>query len=380
LAASVAKAVGAKRCIGRVHSGVYFERRGMDYTKHLGIDHLVCPEHTTAQAIAGVLRAPGATAVEQFARGAVEMARLPVGAEGKGVGVALKDLKLPAPARVVLIERDGKAELAGAGSVIAAGDVVTLIGEPDDVDRVRKVFQAEAATRRKVAIVGGTTQAIWLCRALRHQQLSVRLFEANPERAEELAEKLGWVTVLNADVLDTDVLAEERIDQVDAFCSVTDDDETNILLAAQAKSQGATQSIAVLQRPTFLHLLKHVGIDRAFSPRATAVQEIERRLEKSPVRKLAELGGGVASVFEVRVTEAAVDVLGKPLREAEFPEGASVALVQRGGEVAVPTAETELKVGDVAIAICGKDAIKGMRRMFGARAATGSGGWFKRKG
>ncbi|MEM6334085.1 MAG: Trk system potassium transporter TrkA [Planctomycetota bacterium] len=380
LAASVAKAVGAKRCIGRVHSGVYFERRGLDYVKHLGLDHLVCPEHTTAQAIAGVLRSPGATAVEQFARGAVEMARLPVGGEGKGVGVALKDLKLPAPARVVLIERGGKAELASAGSVIEAGDAVTVIGEPEDLKKVRKVFQAEAPSRRKVAIVGGTTQAIWLCRALRQEQLSVRLFEADPERAEELAEKLGWVTVLNADVLNTDVLAEERIDQVDAFCSATDDDETNILLAAQAKSEGAKQSIAVLQRPTFLHLLKHVGIDRAFSPRATAVQEIERRLEKSPVRKLAELGGGVATVFEVQVTEAAVDAIGKPLREVAFPEGASVAVVQRGGEVSVPTADSELKPGDVAIAISGAEAVKGTRRMFGARAATGSGGWFRRKG
>jgi trk system potassium uptake protein TrkA len=380
LSCSIAKGVGAKRCIARVHHGAYFEQRGMDYARHLGIDHLVCPEYTTALAIAGVVRAPGATAVEQFARGKIEMARVPVGLGSRVNGQALRHVKMPAPARVVLVERKGKAELAAAETLIEAGDVVTLIGESADLDKVRKLFQSDAPTRRSVMIVGGTTQAVWICRALRHKQLSVRVFEADAARAEELAEKLSWVTVLNADVLDSDVLIEEHVDQVDAFCAVTEDDETNILVAAQAKSQGAQMSVAVLQRPTFLHLLKHVGIDRAFSPRSTAVVEIERRLEKSPVRKLAELGDGVASVYEVRVQRAAVEVVGKPLREVKFPEGASLAVVQRGDEVALPTADSELSAGDVAIAICSAEAVKELRRMFGAKAATGAGGWFRRKG
>ncbi|MEM6755805.1 MAG: Trk system potassium transporter TrkA [Planctomycetota bacterium] len=379
LAASVAKGVGAKRCIARVHHGAYFEQRGLDYAKHLGVDHLVCPEYTTALAIAGVVRAPGASAVEQFARGKIEMARLPVGLGTKVNGVALRHLTLPVPARVVLVEHKGEAKLADADTIIDAGDVVTVIGETADLDKVRKVFQAEVPRRRSVMVVGGTTQSVWLCRALRHKQLSVRLFESDPVRAEELAEKLSWVTVLSADVLDSDVLVEEGVDQVDAFCAVSDDDETNILIAAQAKSQGARQSIAVLQRPTFLHLLKHVGIDRAFSPRSTAVVEIERRLEKSPVRKLAELGGASASVYEVRVTPAATEVVGRPLREVSFPEGASLAVVQRGDEVSLPTADSELKPGDVVIAICGPESIKAMRRMFGSRAATGSRGWFRKR-
>ncbi|MEM0914024.1 MAG: Trk system potassium transporter TrkA [Planctomycetota bacterium] len=380
LAASVAKGVGIKRCIARVHHGAFFEQRGINYAQHLGIDHLVCPEYTTALAIAGVVKAPGASAVEQFAQGKIEMARMPVGLGTKVNGVALRHLKMPAPARVVLVERKGVATLADADTIVDAGDVVTVIGESEDLDRVRKMFGAQAAKRRSVMLVGGTTQAVWLCRALRHKQLSVRLFEPDAARAEELAEKLSWVTVLNADVLDSDVLADEGVDQVDAFCSVSDDDETNILLAAQAKSQGARMSIAVLQRPTFLHLLKHVGIDRAFSPRSTAVVEIERRLEKSPVRKLAELTGGAASVYEVRVTPAATEVVGKPLREVKFPAGASLAVVQRGDEVWLPQAESALEPGDVAIAICGPEAIKAMRRMFGARAATGSAGWFRRRG
>ena len=47
---------------------------------------------------------------------------------------------------------------------------------------------------------------------------------------------------------------------------------------ALAKTRGATMAVAVMQRPTYLHLLEHIGIDRAFSPRATAVNEIIRQV------------------------------------------------------------------------------------------------------
>src|SRR5690606_9028907 len=78
LSASIAKGVGARRCIARVHHSAFFDQRGLDYGQHLGIDHLVCPEYATAVAIAQSLRSPGALAVERFARGRIEVQQLPV--------------------------------------------------------------------------------------------------------------------------------------------------------------------------------------------------------------------------------------------------------------------------------------------------------------
>ena len=68
LAASIAKGMGAGKTVARVHHRAFFERRGLEYDRYLGIDHLVCPEYSTALAIAQNLRSPGAMAVERFAR------------------------------------------------------------------------------------------------------------------------------------------------------------------------------------------------------------------------------------------------------------------------------------------------------------------------
>lgn len=365
LSASLAKAMGAAQTIARVHHSAYFERTTFDYSRHLGIDHLVCPEYSTALAIAAALRSPGALAVERFAEGRIEMQRLPVSDNAKALGVPLKDLKLPGRARLCAIERSGEAFMPEAQTVLQKGDVVTLVGDASTFPKVRHVFDTEKVGRRSVMIVGGSSLSVWLCRALRSQSFSIRLFESNPQRAEELAEKLEWITVLAADAVHTDVLQEERVDQVDVFAALTDDDETNILSAARAKSMGAAMSIAALQRGTYLHLLEHVGIDKAFSPRIAAVTEIKRLIANGTVRRLASLAEGVADVFQVQVDPNA-GVIGKPLSDLKFPSRCIVAAIQRGrDEVFVPSAASSFEAGDAVIIIGPSKIHKDLKKVFG---------------
>ncbi|MCC6680008.1 MAG: Trk system potassium transporter TrkA [Phycisphaeraceae bacterium] len=366
LAASVAKRLGAEQTIARVHHSAYFERHSFDYGLHLGIDHLVCPENSTALDIASALRSPGALAVERFAQGRIEMQRLTVSDDSKAIGLPLMELKLPGQARLCAIERNGQAMLPEARSVLQQGDVVTLVGDAGDFSRVREVFNTAKVGRSSVIIIGGTAQSVWLCRALHSPFFSIRLFEPDADRAETLAEKLPWVTVLAADAVNSDALVEERVDQVDVFAALTEDDETNILVAARAKSMGARTAIAVLQRGTYLHLLEHVGIDKAFSPRVAAVTEIQRLIHQGTVRLLASLAEGVADVFEVHVSPKADAVIDKPLREVTFPARCIVAAIQRGrDEVFVPSADSHLEPGDTVVIIGPAQIQKDLRKAFG---------------
>jgi len=362
LTCAVATALGVEMCIARVHHSAFFEGQGLDYGKALGIDHLICPESTTAQAIASTLRSPGSLAIESFAQGKVEMQSFPVSDDAKAVGKQLKELKLPG-ARVVAVNHRGEAFVPFATTVIHAGDVVTLIGDAQNFDKTRKLFDTKADRRLSVMVMGGSALAVWLCRALKNRNMSVRLFEPDRERAEELAEKLDWITVLHADAINTDALADERVDQADAFVAVTEDDETNILAAARAKSMGGKTAIAVLQRGTYLHLLEHVGIDKAFSPRETAVVEMLRRLETGPMRHLGSLEAGIAEVYEMRLGEGS-PLVGQPLREVKLPEQAAVAVIHRDDRVFVPGGDDELRTKDAVVVIAPGTARKALRKLF----------------
>ncbi|MBL4702104.1 MAG: NAD-binding protein, partial [Phycisphaeraceae bacterium] len=161
-------------------------------------------------------------------------------------------------------------------------------------------------------------------------------------------------------------LEEERLDQADAFVALTDEDEQNILAAARAKSMGVGEAIAVLQRSTYLHLIEHVGIDRAFSPRITAVGQIQQLLDRSPFKHVASLAQGIAQVYEIHVPRVgANDVVGVPLQSLSLPPRTLIAAVQHGDESHVPGATTQIQRGDTVVVIGPEGIEKPLKKMFG---------------
>lgn len=365
LSAATAKGVGAARVIARVRHSAYFDERGVDYTAILGIDRFICPEYSTALAVASSLRNPGALAIENFARGEIEMQEVLVSAKAPVTGKTLADVTMPAGTRLAALERGGQAVVPEARTAIRAGDKVVIVGNRAAFQEARKLFATDPGVGRRVVIMGGSPMAVWLCRALRGRNFQIRLFEIDRERAEELAEKLPWVTIINDDPTDPNVFTEEHIEDADAFVSLrTEDDEHNILAGAWAKSMGARMAIASVQRPNYLHLMSRVGIDRPFSPRAVAVREIEDLLADKRLHRLATLAEGAVDVYQVSVSKKAA-VAGKTLREIRITPDWMIAAVERKEEVRVPGADDTIEVGDTVLVI-GRSGEEGkLRKLFG---------------
>jgi trk system potassium uptake protein TrkA len=354
LAAATAKGAGAKRVIARVRHSAYFDQRNINYNRVLGIDDLVCPEYLTALAIASTLRNPGALAIENFGQGKLEMQELIVDAGTKAVGKPLMELPqlgMPAGTRLAALGRGSDSIIPEARTIIEAGDTIVLVGNREVFTKARKLFTKPTTKRRRVVIMGGSAIAVWLCRSLRDRNVSIRLFDIDRERAEELAVKLDWVTVINADPTDPSVFEEEHIADADAFVSLrTDDDEHNILAGAWAKSMGAKMAIATVQRPNYLELMRRVGIDRPFSPRVVAVREIENLLADRGLRRFATLSEGSIDVYQVSVGNDAA-VVGKSLRQIKLTPDWVIAALQRDDLVKVPGADDTIESGDTLLVI-----------------------------
>jgi trk system potassium uptake protein TrkA len=363
LTAVVAKGVGAARSIVRVHHSTYFEERGLAYTQHLGIDKLICPEYSTALSIARTLRNPGALAIEDFARGKIEMQEVLVSRGASAIGVALADLGLPRGTRLAAIHREDRVFLPEGSSVVQAEDKVVIVGNADVFQQARRLFSHAKGGKKRVALMGGPAMAVWLCRALKRRDFAIRLFEIKHARAEELAEKLEWVTVIEADPSDRATFDEENLAQADALVALLDDDEHNILGCAWAKSMGVANVVAVVQRPNYMHLLPGVGIDRTFSPRMVAVKEIEQFLARGPLRRIASLARGTIDVYRLRVGQKA-KVLGKQLKDVRLAPDWVIAAIERGEWVTVPAADDTIESGDTLLVIGKSQAESTLRRIF----------------
>jgi trk system potassium uptake protein TrkA len=379
LAAAIAKRLGAERTIARVHGAAYFHQRGLDYGPALSIDRLICPEFATAQALARELRNPGAVAIERFARGSIEMQEFTAD-EGPAVGRPLMEAGLPAGVRLTMVQPGGSGEafVPGGRTVVQPGDSVILVGNARVFERARSMFRRETLPRQRVTMMGAPPMAVWLCRALDQARFAIRLFETDRARAEQVAEELDRVTVINGDPTDRGVFDEENLAQSDVFISMLGSDEANIVAAVFAKVQGVDRVFTVVQKTKFIDVALDIGVDRTFSTRAEAAREILSVLDTSPVRVAGTLARGAVDVYQLRVDPGS-PVTGRRLRDLPLSPDWIVAALDRAEEVFVPGADDQINQHDTLLIVGrhaedARDKLAAIFRVAVPEAMAGGGG------
>lgn len=350
LTCALAKHLNVARTVARVEHRVFFESAGMNYAECLGVDGMICPDYSTAQAIARLIRNPGTVAIEDFGQESVAMQELSVSPDAPAVGQTLEQLQMPVRTLLAAVRREDTAFVPSASTVIQVGDNIVIVGHLESLPAARLLFFETEESPRQIVIMGGSPIAVWLCRNLPRRRFRIRMFEPDRGRAAELGDKLDWITVIQADVVDPAVFEEEKIGQADVLVACSDDDEQNMLACIWAKNKGTRTVIAVSGRSDYLTLLGQVGIDYAISPRNEAAEEIDNFLDHSPLQCISTLAEGVLDVYRARVGSES-ELLGLPLAKTERSREWIIALIRRDGATFVPQATDALAPGDSLIVV-----------------------------
>lgn len=350
--ASLAKSMGATRSVARVFSPSYLDFSTFDYRRHFSIDRLLSLEHLTALELAKAARSQDLFAVENFARGGIEVQELAVEMDSRAVGMRLRDLRLPRGVRVGLIARDHHAIIAGADDAIRGGDRVTLIGKRDEIEDVKRLFEHKPPPRLRVIIAGGGEIGYNLARVLQRGRFKVTLLEANPERCEYLAQKLDAVTVLHANATRQSEMEEARVGKAGVFVAATGHDEDNIVCGVEARELGAKRILTVVRRPDYANVLQKLGIDVAVSPREVMARQVLGMVSGGAVLSRSDIAAGDAEVWEMEVFQNA-PITRAPLKEIVLSQ-ALIAAIVREDFVRVPGAEDQLRPGDIAVVLVQK--------------------------
>lgn len=309
----VAASLGAARTMARVDHSMFLQDEQLDYAAVFSVDRLFSPDRAMASAMASRLRNPAAIAIEHFAGNEIELQQFTVDPQAQAVGQPLRTLAMPRGARLAAITHDGKASLPSADAALAGGDVVTLVAERKVFPAMRQLFTKGTYGRRSIAISGGPPAAVWLCRFLKDRAFDIRLFEVDRERAEELGEKLDWITVINSDPAQPEVFDEEQLHRVDAFVSMRSD-EQNMLACAYAKRSGVENVMPVIRHAEFLPLLQELGIDRTWNPREAAAQAISRFLHCHEYERIDGFFSDTLELMRLRVGGHA-ELIGRTLAD-----------------------------------------------------------------
>lgn len=356
VACAASKQLGAQFTIARVHDPEYIEtwERG-----RLGVDFMVCSELITADTITQLIGVPAARGIHAFAGGKIMMAELQIERNSVLTYDPIRDLDLPSSSKIVSIIRDGQVIIPGGDHSIEEGDLLVSIGIPEALGELNRQAGGRAMPQ-KVVILGGGRIGYRLAYTLQHRGLRPIIIEADPKRSRWLAEQLPQSQVFQSDATDLEFMEEERLGEAEVGVSVMDRDERNLLSALLLKNLGVQKVIAGVADPSFIEIFQRVGVDIAVNARKVVAEEIIR-FTRSRIAGMSTVEDR-AEVLEMEVSPRS-PLVGVPLKEAHFPEGAILGAIVRRHKVVIPQGEDILQSGDQVVVFSKKDSVSEVEKL-----------------
>ena len=333
------------------------------------IDIPISPENEVTSHLKELIDHPGAEQIEEFADGKVKLVSVKVKKTGKLVDKALRTIEDDMPevdSYIPTIYRKGKPFIPDGDTIVKEGDEVYFVTASENVDAVVNEMRLEQEAYSRVMIIGGGKIGFNLAKQL-EDSYKVKIIEPNEERCEEISRSLEKTIVLRGKGADQELLKSENISQVDVFCSLTNDDEANIMASLLAKKLGATKTMIILNNPSYVNILPGF-VDSCIAPHRLTVSSVLQHLRESDVAQdviLKMHSGAEAIEGIVHANEYTSDYFGKPIKSLPLPEEASIGAIVRKGVVVMPSSSIELCIEDhLIIFLSNKNKVKEVEKLF----------------
>jgi trk system potassium uptake protein len=313
----------------------------------LDADFIVSSELETATAVTEIVGVPAARQTDTFAEGQVQIVEFDVDAEARVVGVPLREARLPLESKVAGIIRGGEIRVPGGDDAIESGDRIIVIGSPQAAREWSSLMARGKQRVEDVVIFGCGAAGFAVARALLEHGIGVRIVEAIPERASEVAEQLPEARVYRATGLEPEFLERERIGNASAAVFAMRDDAKNHYAASLAKLHGVKFTIAIVHETTAVGVFEQAGIDVAIDPRSLTAEEIVRFARDPRTTQVAMLEQDRFEVLDITVRPESRFV-NVPFRKLPAT-GSLIGAVVRRGKALFPHGDDVLLPGDRAI-------------------------------
>ncbi|MAZ75716.1 MAG: Trk system potassium transporter TrkA [Micavibrio sp.] len=338
---------------------------------HMPIDVIVSPEAEVAKSVAMRLAVPGTTNVVPLAGKKAYLCGVICEENCPVINTPLKQLSTLFPdvkVKILTIIRHGKPFIPSPDDQMLMWDEVFFLVEESQIQRSLSIFGHEEHKARNVVIVGGGKIGQALLDEILENQSDVQLkiIESSSETALALSEKYEDILVLEADGLDSQVMDEANISQVETLIAVTNNDEANILMSMMALQEGCERVIPLVNKAGYNTLTGSLGLGSVISPRSITVSSIMRHVRRGRVKAVHDVANHFAEVLEMEVSQSS-SILNTPIQDAKFPHGVIVAAIVRDEEVLIPKGETIMRADDLAIILSIADHVGMVEKMFSAQ-------------
>jgi trk system potassium uptake protein TrkA len=356
--------------IARIRAPEYLAFPKLFSQESVPIDVLISPEQAMTDYLCRLIEHPDALQVLDFADGKVQMVNVKALPGGTMIGHQVRTLREHMPhidARLVAIFRNGKPIIPIGDTVIEPDDEVLFAAAKKNIRTVMREMRKLDKQVRRVIIGGGGNVGKHLAAAL-EDDYQVKIIEQDPERTRVLSEQLDKAIVLLGNAADEGLLLQENIENTDAFCAVTNDEEANILSAMLAKRLGARKVMALINRTAYVDLVESSSIiDIAISPQQITIGRLLAHVRRGDTVVVHSLRRGAAEAIEIIAhgDTRTSKVVGRQVCDISLPPNTAIAALVRGDEVLMPHHDTMIESEDhVIVFLADKKHIPQVEQLF----------------
>lgn len=353
----IAKKTGNCQTIARVRNPQYNSELEF-IKKELGLSMIINPELETANDIIRLTRLPSASKIDVFAKGKVEllMFKIEEGSVLDNMQIVNIPAKLHCNILVCAVERDDKVYIPSGSFILQAGDRISFVAtHKNAIDFFHKAG-IPTATIKNVMIVGGGNIAVYLTRKFIEMGVRVKIIEQLFERCEELSELLPEALIINANASDNNVLIEEGLQDMDAFISLTNLDEENILLSLYAQKNSRAKIFTKITRLTYDEIISDMPLGTIIKPKLVTADRIiqHARAMQNPkgsnVETLYKIIDGKAEALEFHVKRSSklVDI---PIYKLNLKKNLLICCIYRNNKIIIPGGQDFLHEGDSVVIV-----------------------------
>ena len=169
--------------------------------------------------------------------------------------------------------------------------------------------------------------------------------------------------VIHGDGRSVDLLEEENIESMDAFISLTQNSETNIMACLMAKSKNVKKTIALVENNDYFQLSHSIGIDTIINKKLLTANEIFRYIRKGEVVDVTRLNNFNAEILEF-VVKSDSKVNGMIIKDIELPRSSIIGGVIKEGKGIIVLGNYKIVENDRVVICCLPRAINKVETLF----------------
>ena len=215
----------------------------------------------------------------------------------------------------------------------------------------------------RILIIGAGQHGYYLAKHLKAAGHEIRLIDRHKQNCERLVNALD-IRVFCGDGTEVETLAAAGAGKCDVLIAVTNHDENNLIACEIGKKQfGIQRTISKINNTKNISLMKRLGIDLVLDSTQIIADLIEREIDNSDVKLIADISNSDAIISEYTIPETWKHS-GRRVMDLEIPENCVLIYIIRAGSLMIPRGSTILMAGDNVVALAVGSAAKTLKKLF----------------